>query len=177
MNNNIQAGVRVYVDFVSESSTQFSGNRFSGNGVIDLVDGGYIYGRLDSGAPFMCMESDVTLVQDKIIKKPWMKSRGEHKVNLCDTMERMIVVLNYIDFNPNCTAEDLHKDVLSEISLRSVQRILLDLSKKGYISYAVDRHCLHGRSRQLLYSLHESARWIRSISPAQMAKMKSNLGG
>ena len=60
----LKAGVRVYVDFLSESSTQFSGNRFSGNGVIDLVDGGYIYGRLDSGAPFMCMESDVKLIQD-----------------------------------------------------------------------------------------------------------------
>lgn len=65
MNNNMQAGVRVYVDFVSESSTQFSGNRFSGNGVIDLVDGGYIYGRLDDGTPFMCMESDVMESGDK----------------------------------------------------------------------------------------------------------------
>ena len=52
MNNNIQAGVRVYVDFLSESSTQFSGNRFSGNGVIDLVDGGYIYGRLLGSMPW-----------------------------------------------------------------------------------------------------------------------------
>ena len=39
---------------MSESSTEFSGTPFKGEGVIDLVDDYYIFGRLDTGEPFMC---------------------------------------------------------------------------------------------------------------------------
>lgn len=49
---------RVKVDFISESRTEFSNKRFTGVGVLDLVDDRYAYGRLDSGAPFMCGHSD-----------------------------------------------------------------------------------------------------------------------
>ena len=52
--NNLKTGNRVYVEFMSESSTEFSGTRFKGEGVIDLVDDYYIFGRLDTGEPFMC---------------------------------------------------------------------------------------------------------------------------
>lgn len=55
---------RVYVDFISESSTEFSGNRFTGQGVLDRVEDGRVYGRRVDGVPFMCLESDVTLVPD-----------------------------------------------------------------------------------------------------------------
>ena len=52
--NNLKTGNRVYVEFLSESGTEFSRTYFKGKGVIDLVDDYYIFGRLDTGEPFMC---------------------------------------------------------------------------------------------------------------------------
>ena len=56
---NIKKGDRVKVDFISESSTEFSGNRFLGVGVVDRVEDGYVFGRLDDRRTFMCLLSDV----------------------------------------------------------------------------------------------------------------------
>ena len=49
----MQVGNCVKVDFTSESSTEFSGARFTGPGVID---------RLDDGRPFMCFPDDVEVI-------------------------------------------------------------------------------------------------------------------
>lgn len=59
----LYVGAKVDVDFVSESRTEFSGNRFKGRGVIDRIEDGRIFGRLDNGNPFMCFPSDVLLVK------------------------------------------------------------------------------------------------------------------
>ena len=59
----MQVGNSVKVDFVSESRTEFSGNRFTGHGVIDRLEDGYVFGRLDDGTPFMCSPSDVEVIQ------------------------------------------------------------------------------------------------------------------
>lgn len=48
----MQVGNSVKVDFVSESRTEFSGNRFTGHGVIDRLEDGRVFGRLDDGTPF-----------------------------------------------------------------------------------------------------------------------------
>lgn len=56
-------GEKVDVDFISESRTEFSGNRFKGRGVIDRIEDGRIFGRLDNGNPFMCFPCDVLLVK------------------------------------------------------------------------------------------------------------------
>ena len=42
-------GDRVKVDFVSESATIYSGKRFTGYGVLDRVEDGRVFGRLDDG--------------------------------------------------------------------------------------------------------------------------------
>jgi hypothetical protein len=53
---------RVKVDFVSESRTEFSGNYFTGEGVVDRVEDGRVFGRLDNGMPFMCGVDDVQVI-------------------------------------------------------------------------------------------------------------------
>lgn len=58
----MQVGNSVKVDFVSESRTEFSGNCFTGHGVIDRHEDGYVFGRLDDGTPFMCSPSDVEVI-------------------------------------------------------------------------------------------------------------------
>lgn len=55
-------GDRIKVDFFSESSTEFSGNRFTGEGVVDRVEDGRVFGRLDNGMPFMCGVDDVQVI-------------------------------------------------------------------------------------------------------------------
>ena len=53
---------RVKVDFISESRTEFSGNHFTGEGVVDRVEDGRVFGRLDNGMPFMCGVDDVQVI-------------------------------------------------------------------------------------------------------------------
>lgn len=53
---------RVYVSFISESHTKYSGIVFEGHGYLDLVDEDRVYGRLDNGSPFSCFPSDCKLV-------------------------------------------------------------------------------------------------------------------
>ena len=58
----MQVGNSVKVDFVSESRTEFSGNRFTGHGVIYRLEDGRVFGRLDDGTPFMCSPSYVEVI-------------------------------------------------------------------------------------------------------------------
>lgn len=54
---------RVNVDFISESRTEFSVNRFTGEGIIDRCEDEYVYGRLDNGVLFMCNENEVLVIE------------------------------------------------------------------------------------------------------------------
>lgn len=56
----IKKGDRVKVDFINNPETVHSGIRFTGYGVLDRVEEGRVFGRLDDGRPFMCFESDVS---------------------------------------------------------------------------------------------------------------------
>ncbi|MDH0718313.1 hypothetical protein [Acinetobacter junii] len=62
LNEKLSVGSKVHVDFVSESSTEFSGNQFTGTGVIDRLEDGRVFGRLDDGRPFLCFPSDVAVL-------------------------------------------------------------------------------------------------------------------
>ena len=70
-------GDRVKVDFVSESATIYSGKRFTGYGVLDRVEDGRVFGRLDDGTPFMCLCADVEVVGMSDFEK-WFKSLNEN---------------------------------------------------------------------------------------------------
>ena len=59
----MKAGDRVKVDFISESRTIYSGKRFTGCGVLDRVEDGRVFGRLDDGTPFMCLCADVEVIE------------------------------------------------------------------------------------------------------------------
>ena len=65
----MKAGDRVKVDFVGESATIYSGKRFTGYGVLDRVEDGRVYGRLDDGTPFSCLEADVKVIQEVDLRK------------------------------------------------------------------------------------------------------------
>lgn len=65
--SNFKKGDRVHVDFVTESSTEFSGQLFKGDGVIDRAEDGYLFGRLDNGSTFMCNDSDAVKLSDEFI--------------------------------------------------------------------------------------------------------------
>lgn len=65
----MKTGDRVHVDFISESHTEFSNNHFIGDGVIDRIDDGYVFGRTDDGRPFACPEADATIVESKEDRK------------------------------------------------------------------------------------------------------------
>ena len=67
----INKGCRVKVDFVSESSTEFSGKRFTGEGVVDRVEDGRVFGRLDDGAPFVCGVSDAAVIEQQDKRKEY----------------------------------------------------------------------------------------------------------
>ena len=56
-------GDRVKVDFIGESATIYSGKRFTGYGVLDRVEDGRVFGRLEDGMPFMCLCVDVEVVE------------------------------------------------------------------------------------------------------------------
>ncbi|MPW43351.1 hypothetical protein [Acinetobacter guerrae] len=61
----LKIGSRVKVDFISESRTIYSGKRFTGVGVIDRLEDGRVFGRLDDGRPFMCFPSDVEVITNE----------------------------------------------------------------------------------------------------------------
>ena len=62
---NLKVGSRVKVDFVSESRTIYSGKRFTGFGVVDRIEDGRVFGRLDDGRPFMCFLGDVEVIEEQ----------------------------------------------------------------------------------------------------------------
>ena len=70
-------GDRVKVDFIGESATIYSGKRFTGYGVLDRVEDGRVFGRLDDGTPFMCLCADVEVVGMSDFEK-WFKSLNEN---------------------------------------------------------------------------------------------------
>jgi hypothetical protein len=59
----IKKGDRVKVDFTNNPETIHAGLRFSGYGFLDRVEDRRVFGRLDDGRTFMCLESDVTLLE------------------------------------------------------------------------------------------------------------------
>jgi hypothetical protein len=59
----MKVGDRVKVDFIGESATIYSGKRFTGYGVLDRVEDGRVFGRLDDGTPFMCLCADVEVIE------------------------------------------------------------------------------------------------------------------
>ena len=61
--SELKKGDRVKVDFIGESATIYSGKRFTGYGVLDRVEDGRVFGRLDDGTPFMCLCADVEVVE------------------------------------------------------------------------------------------------------------------
>ena len=65
----MKAGDRVKVDFIGESATIYSGKRFTGYGVLDRVEDGRVYGRLDDGTPFSCLGADVKVIQEVDLRK------------------------------------------------------------------------------------------------------------
>ena len=70
----MKAGDRVKVDFIGESATIYSGKRFTGYGVLDRVEDGRVFGRLDDGTPFMCLCADVEVVGMSDFEK-WFKDQ------------------------------------------------------------------------------------------------------
>ena len=66
----MKAGDRVKVDFIGESATIYSGKRFTGYGVLDRVEDGRVFGRLDDGTPFMCLCADVEVVCEGMNRIP-----------------------------------------------------------------------------------------------------------
>lgn len=56
---NLKKGDRVKVDFINNPETIHAGLRFTGYGVLDRVEDGRVFGRLDDGQTFMCLEGDV----------------------------------------------------------------------------------------------------------------------
>ncbi len=67
----IKVGNRVHVDFISESATKFSNNHFTGDGVIDRIEDGRVFGRLDDGTPFMCDLSDAIVIEQQDKRKEY----------------------------------------------------------------------------------------------------------
>ena len=65
----MRTGSRVHVECISESRTEFSGNHFTGEGVVDRIEDGRVFGRLDGGTPFMCDVSDVTIIEQQDERK------------------------------------------------------------------------------------------------------------
>ncbi|MCW8037929.1 hypothetical protein [Acinetobacter entericus] len=85
----------VEVDFISESRTEFSGNRFTGMGVIDRCEDGYVYGRLDNGLPFMCNENDVSVMEHAPCFETWIKAQeDDFKILLNQHGKRVFIKRN-----------------------------------------------------------------------------------
>jgi len=89
----LKKGDCVKVDFISESRTEFSGNRFTGMGVIDRCEDGYVYGRLDNGLHFMCNQSDVSVMEHAPCFETWVKEQeDDFKILLNQHGERVFIM-------------------------------------------------------------------------------------
>lgn len=62
---NLKKGDRVKVDFTNNPETIHAGIRFTGYGVVDRVEDGRVFGRLDDGQPLMCFVSDVEVFTER----------------------------------------------------------------------------------------------------------------
>lgn len=54
MSSQLQVGQTVFVDFKASNRTDADGTHFHGHGVLDRVEDGVCYGRLDNDLPFCC---------------------------------------------------------------------------------------------------------------------------
>lgn len=61
----MKIGDRVRVDFTHQLEKNLPEIHFHGDGILDRVEDGRVYGRLDDGCPFTCMIDDVVVVGDK----------------------------------------------------------------------------------------------------------------
>lgn len=89
------------MDFISESRTQFSGQVFKGNGVIDRLEDGYAIGRLDDGRTFCCktdclapLPSPKNLQDEHHCFKEWLKTTPEYRNLIFKHGERLFIRRN-----------------------------------------------------------------------------------
>ncbi|WP_228266268.1 hypothetical protein [Acinetobacter haemolyticus] len=61
----IEKGDRVHVDFTHQLEKNSPEIHFHGHGILDRVEDGRVYGRLDDGRPFTCMIDDVGVLPKK----------------------------------------------------------------------------------------------------------------
>lgn len=88
----MKKGDCVKVNFISESRTEFSGQKFSGIGVIDRVEDGYVFGRISStGIPFMCNECDVQVIEHKDAFEEWVKASPEFNTLIFSYGDRLFI--------------------------------------------------------------------------------------
>lgn len=79
-------GARVYVDFISDSRTEFSGKQIKGFARVDRHENGYVYGQLEQGTPFMCPEKYVELTPQEYIKQlrvefeQWLRNQDQYSI-------------------------------------------------------------------------------------------------
>lgn len=88
-----KVGNRVHVDFLSANRTEFSGQKIKGDGVIDRVEDGYIFGRLDCGQTFMCPETDAVVINDDAENefRKWIKASQEYQTLVFQHGERLFI--------------------------------------------------------------------------------------
>lgn len=60
---NLKKGDRVRVDFTHQLEKNSPEIHFDGDGILDRVEDGRVYGRLDDGRPFTCMIGDTVLLE------------------------------------------------------------------------------------------------------------------
>ena len=72
----LQPSTRVHVDFTHQLEKNSPEIHFHGKGVLDRVEDGRVYGRLDDGRTFTCMVGDVVSV---VSKYDW--SKVENRIN------------------------------------------------------------------------------------------------
>ena len=93
-------GDRVKVDFVSESATIYSGKRFTGYGVLDRVEDGRVFGRLDDGTPFMCLCTDVEVVGMNDVDST-LNERGARYGNYSDVASTTQQLMSIVECGAN----------------------------------------------------------------------------
>lgn len=148
----IQVGSRVFVDFISDSRTEFSGNQFSGEGVVDQFDDLYVMGRLDTGLSFMCGYADLTVTE----LAPLKLSEDEKTLSV-DEVATAIADLNvyeldvvaealtyrnfsfeeYCSCDPDADAEDGRRlaliNLIERINLVGLHDALEELRRDGFM--------------------------------------------
>ena len=96
----MKAGDRVKVDFIGESATIYSGKRFTGCGVLDRVEDGRVFGRLDDGTPFMCLCADVEVIEMSDIDST-LNERGARYGNYSDVASTTQQLMSIVECGAN----------------------------------------------------------------------------